>query len=303
MIDLPIWPVLDDVLDPWDDDPVFFDEAWRVHRRRDPFGGLDKDAFTEALRSFETAIRRYLGGEQEFESLVPLAEELGVHAPYDPDPRDVERPEVLADASELARIGPNGHPDLGAEAPGRLLGLWEDTIVGDTTLLRATLAEATFLERVRGENSAWMRFRRRKPTPSIEARARVRPIAQAPVGVWTLTSTVEGGWRMADRLGLVPRRVPVGPVILQDPVSVQGVEPAHGVTLVGRVVATSSGWVAPMPFLVAGEPPKPLLDREVQLICWRQNLVLPRVSREEALANGGYSLIRRVHEWAWCQQA
>ncbi|TNE92468.1 MAG: hypothetical protein EP330_02085 [Deltaproteobacteria bacterium] len=303
MIDLPVWPLLDDPRDPWDDDPVLFDEAWKTHRRRDPLGGLSKEAFREALHVFEEALRANLAGELAFDDVFAVARPLGIAGLDEVDPRKPESPPELADASELARIGPNGHPDLGAEAPGRLLGPWEDAARHDRPLLRACLAEATFIERVRGEMSAWMRFRRRKPVPTVEERARVRPVSQAPIGVWTLTSTVEDGWRVADRVGLTPRWIPHGPVHLQSPVSVHGAEPEHGVTLVGRIVKTEAGWTVPMPFLVHGEPPKWLIDQEVQRILWRQSLVFPRVSRDEALANAGYSLIRRVHEWAWCRRA
>ncbi|MCO4743884.1 MAG: hypothetical protein KC912_03785 [Proteobacteria bacterium] len=303
MTDVSIWPTDFDPRDPWDDDGVLFREAWRIHRRREPKGGLSKDVFRTHLQAFEGATREYLGGDGPFSALAPHAEAMLLDGPADVDPRGVERPEELADAAELCRVGSNGHPDLGSEAPGRILGPWEDTLerTKHAALLRAALAEATFIERVRGENSSWMRFRRRKPFPPVADRSRVRPVAHASVGVWTMTSKVTGGWRLADRVGFTARRVPIGPVELWDPVSVTDTAAQHGATLVGRLVPTATGWVCPMPFVMAGEPPIELIRREVQLILWRQRLVFPRVSREESLANAGHSLIRRMHEWAWTQ--
>lgn len=302
MIDEPVWPLLGDKRDPWDDDPVLLTEAWRVHRRRFPFAGLDQGTFTATLRQFEECLRQWLAGEAALDRARGLADTLGIAAPPEPDPRGLEQQEDIATAEELARLGTNGHPDLGSEAPGRVLGPWEGQLTPrDRDVLCMALAEAAFMERVRGEMSSWTRFRRRKPLPSVEARARVRAIAHTPVGCWTIASRVDGGWRLADRLGLVARRVPNEPVDLSAVASVDGSVPHHGGTLVGRVVYTPRGWQCPVGFVVRGQPPHKLLRETVEVTLWRQRIVLPRVSLEEALSDAGYSLVRRVHEWAWCQ--
>ena len=303
MMDEPIWPLLQDVRDPWDDDPVLLDEAWKIHRRRFPFGGMDKESFEGTLRAFETSVRAWLGGEASLDSAREHAETLGVAEPPEPDPRGLEQQQDIATAEEIARLGTNGHPDLGSEAPGRVLGPWEQRLTPhDRSVLCMALAEAAFIERVRGEMSAWTRFRRRKPLPAVEERSRVRAVAHTPVGCWTMASTVDGGWRLADRLGLVPRRVPNTPVDLSAVVSVDGSGPHHGGTLVGRVVYTPGGWRCPVGFAVRGQPPAALLRETLDVMLWRQRLVHPRVSVEEVLSDAGYTLVRRVHEWAWCQQ-
>ena len=303
----PRWPTRHDFGDPFADDPVDPELAWRAAIKRDPLGAGPRAELEGRVRRFESALGDLLAGRRPTDDseLWALVRALQLDAPFAPDSRGVELADQPATVPDCVRVATNFWPDLGGDAPDWLLGPWADVLrrPAHEAVFRAALAAAAFVPPSADEKSAATLLHKREPLPSIAERTRFRVIDRAPVGLWTLTSRVDAGWRIADRLGLALRRVPPGPVTLRDPVSVCGVEPAHGVTMAARLVPTEQGWVACLPFLVPGEPPIEVVRAWLRLERWRAHLERTRVSLEQLLCDRGHVLIRRLHEWAWVQAA
>ena len=105
-------------------------------------------------------------------------------------------------------------------------------------------------------------------------------------------------YRLTDRVGLSPRQLPEGPVILEELGLVAG-PVGPGDTLLARVAADDRGWRAVVGLGLPGRPSDALVARWVSWVVLERRLSAPTTPLGVALRRWGHELCRYAHEWAW----
>ena len=212
-------------------------------------------------------------------------------------PREPYRPMSEAD---IIRIATDYLPSLGQDAPDLVFGPWRDELDARTPrgreLLRRALSIAG-VEHIQGSRfSGAEMWARSNITPSVEARAQLRMVADAPHGLWEITHHEGDQVALKDLLGLDASYVPSGPVRLRDPLSVSG---RDGSFMLARVAYTPEGWEAHLPLVLPVIPPLAQIQLWLQQEIWHARLQDPKITEERLLRRRGHVLIRRLHEWLW----
>lgn len=210
----------------------------------------------------------------------------------------VVRPPVDAvpSAEDLARVAADHGPGLGNEAPDRVLGPWADELdVRDAAQRRAllhALAHACFLVPDDDPFTPFHYFSRREPAATVDVRARLRAVGEAPLLPWRWASDGDR-WRLD---AIVP-----GVADVEVPAAALGAVPgaAAGGTLLARVVITAAGPVAVGPIALPGAAPPGAVAVWAARIVDEARRDDPSAVAAAVWRHRGHRLARRAAEWSW----
>ena len=291
-----------------------------------PYPGIETDPFAdeppmirpvtddEPTRHFLVQLDRADSGEGPITpDMVAFAEDNGLNTAPRSHPRfRRSRCDAPTSPERLSRIALDLCPAAGAEAADRFLGPWSLDLQRDIPRHRKALQMAIAAQcfaLLDGDQDVqrpgpapgltpYEKWKKSKPRPSREDRARVGAIARTPMGVYSLESDQQGRWWLADRIGLTPELDPGSPVDLSH-IACPMRDPQAGDTLVARLVECDGVWHALAGFVWPSAPPSPMLQAWTQLALWRARLYQPRASLELTLRIRSEWICRRVAEWAW----
>ncbi|MCB9664373.1 MAG: hypothetical protein H6732_09680 [Alphaproteobacteria bacterium] len=231
---------------------------------------------------------------------VALLEEAGGTWP----PRAGDAPMVVAEAVStdvLARVALDVAPASGDDGPREALGAFAETLdLADPWHRRAwTAAVAALCLYVSGDDPrspyrSWLKDRAGPAEPEREA---ALAVGRAPWGAWRLAGGDGDGWRVAPLLPVRPCWTPDGPVDLSEAGGVRG-GPRPGGLLLARLVPTTAGWVARMPFLLPVAPPATLARGWLASAAFPLLAATPELSLEDVLRRGGHRVVAEAHAWA-----
>lgn len=288
-LDDEVWPLVSDPRDPfaepWPDD----DLGYADHVASPVVETRPESAYRPAALALQAALDALDRGEDPGRPLDALCAEAAVPLTVRWDSRPVPLAPFVLPAEVLALEALDTVPDVGQRAPHAILGPWR--LVWHPTTHRRTYVHAIAQWATSGPGrSPAQRWTRSKRAPDREVRAAARAIWQAPLGVFRALDAGEGRFRLEDRLGLDPRRVPDGPVSLD--LADRAV--SDGDVLLARAVPTKTDWVAWAPLVLPGDP-----DDDVLATLHRRALVRVRLRRrqasfEDALRDGARWFARRV---------
>ncbi len=264
-------------------------------------GTLDADTYTEEATALVADLGRAYRGEPAPE-LRSRAERLLAWGPLHSTTHHPLPTDTLPDAEHLARVATDMCPDASSEAPDWIFGPWADGMDAREPSHRLALTTALvwhgFTERDDDGQTTFDRWSRTKEVPPPRERARMRAVAQAPVGIWEITALGADTVDVVDRVGFAPAWVPAGPIRYDPPGGVAG-GPRVGGALVGRAVRLREGWVLTSAFAVPAVPDARRVSAWLTLEAVAGRLSKRARWREELLARRGAGLARAVHEWIW----
>lgn len=282
------WPELLDPRDPWAGDEALPDSY--DYANYAAFGGadppLDPATYAGADAEFLQVYRDILDGRRAWDEIRAPATRIGVWGPAGHDLRPLESApqrvpdELLADHSE------DWIPDIGLQAPDRVLGPWVEGPLPARVRLAAAAAVA-FSPWVEPGVTPAERVSRSKPKPSKAYRASLRAISMAPPMVWAIE-----GQHLRPHLPLGRRFLPTGPV--------SGLPEAPAA--LGRAVPCEEGWFLACALPLPGLPPRAGLTRRIFLELLRLRRDERRATWEDALRRRPEVLYRTALSWAWLER-
>lgn len=280
------WPEVLAPRDPWAGDEVRPDESdyenyLAFTAEPEP---LDPGAYAAWDRVFLATYRDVLDGRVPWSAIEAPARQLGVWGRARHDLRPLsEAPQVVPDAW-LADHVEDWVPDVGLQAPDRVLGPWAEGALPPRVRLAAAAAMA-FTSLVNPGVSPAERIARSKPKPKPAYRAALRAIGAAPPMVWEILP----GGTLRPLLPLARHARPTGVV--------SGLPAAPAA--IGRAVPSPDGpWLAtvlPLP----GPPPAAGLARRLLLELLRIRRAERRATWEDVLRRRPEVLYRTALSWAW----
>lgn len=283
------WPDLLDPRDPWAGDealPDTYDYA-NYLTFSEGVAPLDAEAYAAADRAFLAVYREVLGGRRPWRDIEAPARAIGVWGPARHDRRPLDRAPFEISNDNLVDHVEDWVPDIGLQAPDRVLGPWSEGAVLPA-LRHAAGAAVAFCPWVQGAITPAERVARSKPKPSKPYRAALRAIAASPPMIW-----VVDGDRLRPHLPISPLCVPTGPV--------RGLPEAPAV--VGRAVPLEDGWFLACALPLPGLPPRAGMVRRLFLELLRARRVERRASWEDALRRRAEVIYRTAMGWAWLELA
>lgn len=264
-------------------------------------GTLDADAYAAEARALLGDVARAHRGEPAPE-LRTRAERLLVWGPMESTTHHPLPTDALPSADHMARVATDMCPDASSEAPDWIFGPWADVLDPREPSHRLALTTALvwhgFTERDDDAQTTFDRWSRTKEVPSPHERARMRAVAQAPVGIWEIAALGADHVEVVDHVGLAAPWVPRGPIPYDPPGGVLG-GPRVGGALVGRAVRLREGWVLTSAFAVPAVPDARRVRAWLTLEAVVGRLIRRARWREELLARRGPGVARAVHEWIW----
>lgn len=220
----------------------------------------------------------------------------GLDGPLLPErqrPKLVDEP---ATEREMASLAAGQDPAIGATAPDLLLGPWADR--ADRWSRLVAVAHAAFLRGDGVDVCPVERWSREHPAPPVDARARVRAVARAPLAPWRVRAIADQRVQLEPALPLGEPLVPDGPVLLRDVAAPAGPLRVGG-GLLARVVATTAGPVA-WGAIAAELPSDARLVGWVRRLGWEVRLAdRRRDTVADVLRQRGHTLTRLILESRW----
>lgn len=279
------WPEILDPRDPWAGDEALPDSF--SYQNYLDFGGaqtpLAEEDHAAADREFLSVYRDVTDGRAPFSAIEAPARRVGIWGPARHDRRPLD-PAPFAVADEfLADHVEDWVPDVGLQAPDRVLGPWADGPLSPRLRVLAAAAVA-FSPWVEPGVTPAERICRSKPKLPKPYRAALRAIGLAPPMVWGVE-----GERLSPLLPLTPLACPPGPV--------RGLPEAPAV--VGRAVPCDEGWFLAAGIPLPGLPPRAGLTRRIFLELLRIRRTERRSTWEDVLRRRSEVVYRTALSWAW----
>lgn len=282
------WPELLCPRDPWGGDDVLPEEA--SYRNYLDFGvgegqtALDEDEWYRQDQAFMALYREVLDGRAPASALEAPARRLGLWAPARHDRRPLDPAPLYISEEALADHVEDWVPDVGLQAPDRVLGPWADSPL-PARIRRAAGAALCFSKLVNPGVTPAHRIARGKPKPSAPYRAALRAIGDAPPCIWE----VRPNGTLQPVLPITRHARPIGVVA--------GVPAAPAV--VGRAVPGPQGWFLSAVLPLPGVPPRAGQIRRLQVELLRLRRVERRTSWEDVLRRRSELVYRNALSWAW----
>lgn len=261
-------------------------------------GELGQRAYERLAQDYDDRVR---DGQNDIPEA--LFQQLRLRPPLLLNPIIHKEPFAPITTEELARLATDFLPALGQDAPDLIYGPFSDeldaTLPGDRALLLRSIALAG-MEQIQGSRfSGAEMWARSHITPSVEARARVRMISDAPVGLWRVESREHDHAILTDMLGLRSDFLPKGPVLLDGALSVTQTAANY---VIARVGWTPTGWTAHLPLTVPTIPGPEPINQWLHTELMHARLRVRKITLERLLKRRGHVLIRRIHEALWLNQ-
>lgn len=283
-----VWPLLSDPAAPWnppwpDDDLGFADHLASPIVER-----LDAATYrARALRLQDLLTELARGGPYDRAALDAAASAASVPLRPDTDRRPVSLAPFAFGEAHIARLALDARPDAGQRAADGLLGPRRLALCPqkDRQTFIFALSQWALSGPDRSVIEAWTRSRQ---APDARTRAAVRAIWQAPVGLWRVRRA-GGEVHLEDRVGIDPRRVPVGPVDLRVDRPVD-----DGDAILARLVPMEDGsWRAFAGLRLSHRPSDARVRALVHIGLARLRLRRRRSSLEDLLRHGAHGWVRQ----------
>ena len=272
-------------------------------------GGAESEAaYGQLVNEFWGRLGRlpHSGGDED---LVRLVAALGIAGPLVSDKAGSGPvPSWLPATSDVARLVLDMEPAARVDACDLLLGPWADVfdiaVPGEHDAIEVAVADFCFTAAHGAPKTPFQRWcRQGRPIPTVEERAAFRALANTPFGVWGFKEEVRAGrdeaaWLVTDLIGIArPRSMVVQVGATANPFG----PPRTGGALLGRIVVTEKGTVAPISLSVPIVPAAEQLARWVVEETLRARLSSRGISLMQLLCLRGSVVGRRVLEWLWGQ--